>query len=338
MEIALLYSSDDAYVSEAGVSIISLLENNKDFDAVTIHYIDCGLSGNSKEILEGIVRGYGREIIFYPLGKVLEFYTINAPKPSYYGRLLAPFFIDADKVLYLDCDLLITSPLEDLWNTDVENYALAAVQDAGILPENLSRLNIPSDARYINSGMLLINLKYWREHDTAGKLIDYLNKNGEIPPYHDQNIINAVCYDETLIIPPKYNLLWSMLCAKPGDIRKLNKIPVYYTDEEIKDAVNNPVIIHFSYSIYGRPWKEGCHHRYKELYLHYRKLSPWGGEPLEKNNISAFRKFRNALYRALPGRAYCTVQRFERWLIKNVVLKLPENKFSSWVGNYTNGK
>ena len=337
-KIEVLYSSDEGYVPIAGVSIISLLENNKEISEIAIHYIDCGLSEQSRKVLRKIALKYKREIIFYPLEEVLSYYTINAPKPSYYGRLLAPFFIKSDKVLYLDCDLLVVDSLKTLWDTDVKDYSMAAVQGPGISAQNRAKLNIPADTRYINSGMLLINLDYWRKHQTAEKLIDYLNKNGEIPPYHDQNIINAICCSDTLIIHPRYNLLWSMMCCKPKDICKLNKIPNYYTDEEINSAINNPVIIHFSNSIYGRPWKKGCHHKYRKAYMYYRRLSPWKNEPLTDNNLSKFRKLRNAVYRVLPSRAYYLAQATERWIVENCILRLPDNRLSNWVKTYMNGK
>lgn len=51
-----------------------------------------------------------------------------------------------------------------LWQTDLTGYGMAAVQGSGASAENRAKLNIPFETRYINSGMLLINLDYWREH------------------------------------------------------------------------------------------------------------------------------------------------------------------------------
>lgn len=336
-ELNIMYSSDDNYTSIVGVSLISLLENNMDFDKITIHFIDCGLSEKSKSILREIVLKYNRIVIFHPLENVISYYTINAPKPSYYGRLFAPFFINDDKILYLDCDLLIVNSLMSLWQTDLTGYCMAAVQGPGASAENRAKLNIPFETRYINSGMLLINLDYWREHHLTEKLVNYLNKHGEIPPYHDQNIINAICYRNTLIVHPRYNLLWSMMCCKPKDICRLNKIKHYYTDEEIRSAIREPVIIHFSNSIYGRPWKVVCHHKYKHMYMYYRALSPWKNEPLSANTISSFRKFRNSFYRILPSRFYYYAQITERWIIQNVIPLLPKSKITNWIKTYMNG-
>lgn len=338
MKMNILYSSNDAYVSIVGVSIVSLLENNKDIDEIEIHFIDCGLKEKSIHILQDLVLQYGRVIYFHLLKDVIEFHKINAPNPSYYGRLFATNMTCDDKILYLDSDLLIVDSLIELWETNITDYSIAAVQGPGISLENRNKLNFPDSSRYINSGMMLINLAYWKKHNLTQKMLDFLDKHGEIPPYHDQNIINAICYSSVLILHPKYNLLWSMMCCKPREICKLNQIKTYYSDEDIITAVKKPVIIHFSNSIYGRPWKKGCHHKYKNLYLHYKQLSPWKSEPLLDNNISTFRKIRNRIYCILPSRLYYLLQILERWTIQSVLPWLPFQKLNKWINTYMNGK
>lgn len=337
-KLSVLYSTDDRYAAVAGVSIISLLENSKAFAAIRIYYIDCGLTEERKLTLKEIVAGYGRELVFVSLNEILSQHTINAPNPSYYGRFLAPFFVEEDKLLYLDADLLIVDSVMDLWATNVDGYSIAAVQTCGLSPDNRAKLDIPKDSRYINSGMLLLNLKYWRTYHITEKLLDYLSVHGEIPPYHDQNILNTICYAHTKILHPRYNLIWGMIHCKPNDICKLNKMTFYYTKEEIETALKDPCIIHFSNSIYGRPWNKGCKHPHKDLYLKYRSLSPWKNTPLGESKISGFRKIRNDIYSIVPSKVYCVAQRIERCILKNIVPVLPSSwKAVNWVRNYMNG-
>lgn len=338
MEINVLYSSDNGYISVVGISIISLLENNKDVEQITIYMIDCGISSESIELLVNIVNDYGRQIVFRKLEEIIEIKKINAPKVSYYGRLFAPYLTDASKILYLDCDMIIAGSLRTLWEIDVTDYGIAAVQGPGISKENRQKLEFPEEFRYINSGMLLMNLDFWREKQWTSKLIDYLNEKGEIPPYHDQNIINAICYRNILIIEPKYNLLWSMMACKPKEMMRLNNIVHYYSEQEIKEAIKNPIIIHFSNSIYGRPWQKGCNHKYRKVYMKYRNISPWKDEPLESKKINGFRKFRNLLYVCLPSKLYYFAQKMERFMIREVLPKLPMKKTNSWIEKYMNGQ
>lgn len=76
--------------------------------------------------------------------------------------------LNEDKVLYLDIDTLVLGSLEDLWNTDIENYAIAAwaedkneslVAEYFMTPRRRMR-----KSKYVNSGVVLFNLKFIREH------------------------------------------------------------------------------------------------------------------------------------------------------------------------------
>jgi len=338
MRLNVLYSADNNYTDILGISIISLLENNKDFGEIVVYVIDCGIEAESISVLKNIVENnYSRKIVFYKLRWITDNYEINAPKKSYYGRFFAPIICDDDRILYLDCDVIVNNDLCALWKTDIEGYKIGAVQGPGISRENREKLNIQEEYRYINSGVMLINLDEWRKTNLTEQLINYLAVKGEIPPYHDQNIINALCYDSTYILKPQYNLLWSMMCCKPKDICKLNIISEYYTDEEIKYAIENPIIIHFSNSIYGRPWKMGCKHKYKDVFIKYKDISPWEKSELKKNNISNLKKIRYFIYRNVPSKIYVMLQRIERFFVKKIVPLLPNTKSTDSIQNYMNG-
>nr|WP_208913881.1 glycosyltransferase family 8 protein [[Haemophilus] ducreyi] len=67
-------------------------------------------------------------------------------------------FIEQDKVIYLDADIVVNGSLTELYQTDISNYFLAAVKD--IISEKIYVNN-----HIFNAGMLLINNKKWREHN-----------------------------------------------------------------------------------------------------------------------------------------------------------------------------
>ena len=338
MRLNVLYSADDNYTDILGISIISLLENNKHFNEIFIYVIYCGIKKESIEKLRHIVIDtYHRNMVFYKLSLITDNYEINAPKKSYYGRFFAPIICEENTILYLDCDVIINNDLCPLWETDIRDYKIGAVQGPGISKENRDKLNISKEYRYINSGVLLINLEEWRKTGLTDQLLHYLAEKGEIPPYHDQNIINALCYDSTLILEPHFNLLWSMMCCRPKDICKLNCISEYYTEEEIKYAIENPTIIHFSNSIYGRPWKKGCTHKYKDIFIKYKNISPWANNALKDNKISILKKIRYFIYRKAPSKIYIILQRIERFYIKKIVPLLPNTKSTRFIQNYMNG-
>lgn len=104
-----------------------------------------------------------------------------------------------DKIIYLDADTIVNKSLLDLWNTDIENYALAGVKEYG---EWFDYIGVPND-KYINVGVLLMNLKYIRENKLDDKIIKLLNER--LFAFPDQDTINIVCENKIKYINPIYN-------------------------------------------------------------------------------------------------------------------------------------
>ena len=72
---------------------------------------------------------------------------------------------EVDKVLYLDCDIVILGDISEYWNTDMSNYSVACVEDIGSNEdERYDILKYDKSFSYFDAGVLLINLRYWREH------------------------------------------------------------------------------------------------------------------------------------------------------------------------------
>lgn len=120
-----------------------------------------------------------------------------------YIRLFILEYLPSDvfKILYLDADVICLNSLEKLWETDITNYALAAVEDISSEVNKL-RLNL---RQYINSGVLLINLSYWREINATHLFLNFIRENRLIIKLHDQDILNLCFKDKILILPYSYN-------------------------------------------------------------------------------------------------------------------------------------
>ena len=166
MDIALCH--DKHYAPYAATVIASIMENNKGEDIV-FHLICDDIPADTQRILTEWVISHHCEI---------RFYTINADDfvgfpfeknarlnfGAYYRLFLGEVLKDIDKVLYLDCDLIVNGSLRELWETEIDDYALAGVRDrVNDYIHVFNRLRYPMVDGYINSGVLLINLKKWRE-------------------------------------------------------------------------------------------------------------------------------------------------------------------------------
>ena len=159
----ILYSSDDNYAKISMVSLASMLENNKEMKKIKIYYIDDNISiENKKKIIE-IVNLFKREIEFIS-SDILDTSFImktNFSKAGYY-RLLISNIILEDKILYIDCDTLILNSLEKLWNINMKNIPIAGVVDT-VQNYVATSVGMKNNSSYINSGVMLINLDYWRK-------------------------------------------------------------------------------------------------------------------------------------------------------------------------------
>lgn len=131
---------------------------------------------------------------------------------------------DIDKVIYLDGDILVVDKLVKLWNTSVENYAIAAVPDSyNNKIEHYNRLRYPQTLGYFNAGMLVVNLKYWREKQVLLKFFDYVKSNTERLRCHDQDVLNYLFKNSKLVLPIRYNVLneyWfdCVILLSPGNL------------------------------------------------------------------------------------------------------------------------
>jgi lipopolysaccharide biosynthesis glycosyltransferase len=178
-----------------------------------------------------------------------------------YFRLLIPEIIpsEIERVLYLDSDLIIRKPIDDLWEIDLDNKDLAAVENLGF--EDHYRLGIPPGRKYFNSGVMLLDLNNWREKKIHYQVLDYLRKNPGRIKLWDQDGLNAVLYENWL----ELSLTWNAQ----------HKI---FLEEEYKsiylDITEDPAIVHFTGNGF-KPWQEGVNHPFRGLYDTYRKKTPW---------------------------------------------------------------
>lgn len=114
---------------------------------------------------------------------------------------LAEILPDVDKLLYLDLDIHIDEDIKELWDIDISNYAVAGVIDVNAREHRFPYIS--NYSTYINSGVLLMNLKYFREHDITEQLHDLLSRF-ELK-FPDQDAINIVCYDHIKFLSHKWN-------------------------------------------------------------------------------------------------------------------------------------
>ncbi|PWW98581.1 glycosyltransferase family 8 protein [Clostridium perfringens] len=322
MKLNVAYSTDENYAKHAWISICSLLENNKKFDEINIYIIDNNITEKTKRNFFDLINGYGRNLIFLKFNDIVKGIDNACPwqnSLSAYGRLFLGNIKNIDKILYLDCDTVINGSLEELWSINIEKYYLAGVQDtAG--PRLRLVVGLKYNDRYINSGVVLINLKKWREDNLEKNFIDFINKyNGDVP-CADQGTINGVCKNKILIIHPKYNTMTPMFSFSAKKSERFFEIGNYYNDENIKEAVKNPIIIHYVGGFFIRPWFKNSDHPKKDIYVNYLSLSPWKNLVMDNGNLGLRTDIMKILYKTVPFSLFIGTHRVTRYF-KNIFNK-----------------
>lgn len=272
MDIALCH--DNNYAPYSTVVIASILDHNENAE-ITFHLLHTDLTAERCATIKSWVESFkGKKVCFYQMKKeTFADFPIDEHTYLDYGAYIRLYLGDCleqiDKVLYLDCDIIVNNSLADLWDTDMTGYAVAGVRDRiNDYIRVYNRLGYPMSEGYINSGMMLINLKKWREDDFFKKTQRLAcEKGASVLKNHDQDIINAIYHGQILMLPFRYNLLEYYLYVEEW----LYLDRKYYP--EIVEACKNPAIIHFCMP--QKPWHYECINPFKDLYYKYRKMTPW---------------------------------------------------------------
>jgi lipopolysaccharide biosynthesis glycosyltransferase len=266
--IQVLFCCDENYFQHLAVAITSLLSNNQHHRInITVVSNHCGMEVKLK-LLQSVKQYFGCTLDFleFSMESYSDFYTSGHINIFSYMRIFCSDILpkEMDKVLYLDSDLVVVGDLEELWQTDLGSNALAAVPEPWCQVRCAS-LGIPSEALYFNAGVLLINLKLWRDQNVRERLVECILERGSDLIFHDQDALNIVLSRSVLYLPVKWNcfaylhrLFWSRYWRQFQSLRR---------------AAPHAAIIH--YNSPEKPWIFGCTVPRRALYYHYLRKTAW---------------------------------------------------------------
>lgn len=278
--LAVAFSCDNNYSKIMTVAIISLLENNKCFSEIIIYWLMYNVGTEAKKQVEEIVKNYGRKIVCIDINPFCERYRFWEKKEdSRYVRLILSEIVDEDYLLYLDCDVLVASDLLYFSKLNIDDYSQAAVLDTA-REDARKEAHISSNDNYFNSGVLYINLKYWRKNNVIEKFKKFKSENCTKGIYRDQRVINGVLSKTTFRIEPKYNYTPEFLKYSAKQLTFLTGAIGYYTQNELNEAKSNPCIVHFAGRSIDRPWFDNSEHPLTTQYRKYMNLYDFTNFPL----------------------------------------------------------
>ena len=244
--LKVIYASDDGYVGLAAISAVSLLKHNP---GAQINLLGYKLKPASIELVRSRVERHGGSFAHFdvtPLISKLELLKVSHyTSYAIFARMFIPELIRTDdRVLYLDCDTLVTDRLDDLMGLDLHGHAFALAIDA-VHPVYKKVISIPADRPYYNSGVMLMDLAAWKSHGCSGRFMEELTHPHGRVILPEQDVIARTMCDEVEPLPPKWNFLSQFILQRRKD---------------------TPAIYHFSGNTLGRPWFTSSKHPLREAY------------------------------------------------------------------------
>lgn len=301
----IVYSSDDNYAQHMGASVYSLLSHNADLEII-IYVIDNGISSDNKEKLRQIIKQFPlsqlRWIDFSRWSKKLTLNMQWSISLSSYGRLFIGSMLpeDVSRCLYLDCDMIICGSIDELWNWNMQECTVAAVQDT-VSRETKESIGASFSEKYFNAGLLLIDLNKWRSNNTEQACLDFIEQHHGSVTHHDQGVLNGLFHQDVSILPLKYNVMTiHYIMDRDRILRYFHEESPFYSEEEIAQAKAHPTVLHYTPSFTSRPWVKTCRHPKQALYWDALAKTPWVGAKAIEDNRKWYVRLIDWRYRCLP--------------------------------------
>jgi lipopolysaccharide biosynthesis glycosyltransferase len=295
--IPIVASSDDNYAAPLSVMFVSLLENTSKPERIHFFVIDGGISDEKKSLLREDVLTHKSQITFLNVNDDVyaNFPTkAHISAPAYY-RISIPELFDenVEKVIYLDCDIIIKQDIQTLWEFNLENHPIAAVENVSSSTYKASGLK---QSDYFNSGVMLINLKKWREENIPEQVRTFKMEHPELICTNDQCALNGVFKGHWKRLP----LIWNMQSGLYRQSQQVDRL----LKEGADSAIWNPGIIH--YIGWSKPWIQPCYHPLEGEFRRYKDKSTYAAiNIIDRNAVSTkSRSFFSLLKKRLRQRLW----------------------------------
>lgn len=260
-EIPIFFSIDDAYAPFLATALRSAIEHSdpeRCYRAIVLHQ---DLSEENRRRIASLAKEHF-SVEFFPILSGLESITDKLSNRlrfdcftlTIYFRLFIPaMFPQYDKGIYIDSDIVLLGDLAELFDTDIGESFIGACSDLSVLDvaplcEYMQNVVGVRCSDYINSGVLLMNLKKLREVELEKNFLRLLKRYHFDSVAPDQDYLNAMCSGGIYYLDHTWNTM-----------PNANRPPV-----------GNAKLVH--YNLYSKPWYyDGV--QYEEYFWKYAKES-----------------------------------------------------------------
>lgn len=267
MENGIVFCINDTFAGPCAATIQSVLDNttylNHDFEMVVLY---SNLHVENQELIKKTV-GNRVNIRFFCVKEYSDKYKRFFHQKDHvtietYIRLFIPlFFREYKKILWLDSDLIVNKDVNELFNINLTDNWLAAVQDPYIVTcaysfrdsdevkkvrNHLSNdLKIKDFSAYFNAGVILFNIEQCLNDDVFYRILNIIKKIPNLH-YQDQDVLNYLCHGKHILWLSNY---WNVAANNELDWNRFNMFAKY---KQLDYAQRAPYIYHFCG--WCKPW------------------------------------------------------------------------------------
>lgn len=260
--IPVVFAANNSFVPMFAACLRSLIDHVSEDYNYDVVLLQTDVTKENKAILSGMIEGYNNVCLrFFDVSGMIRDYDLRANAhisvETFFRFLIQAILPGYDKVLYLDCDLIVNADVAELYQTDVEGYMLAAALDPEIqghlngASREIGRyianeLKLRNPYEYFQAGVLLFNEKQMRE---AYSLEQWLTFASVPYKFSDQDVLNRYCEGRVKFLDMAWNLITDC------DHTRVSHI-IVHAPQEIQQAYHKahaaPKLIH--YAGHRKPW------------------------------------------------------------------------------------
>lgn len=268
----IVFCSDDWFAMQLCVAIYSTIKNFNKKEYLNIFVLDSWISNENKLKINNSCKTFWVNIYFIDINcSLFSKHKVKWYKHYIFARLfVADIFTNLDKILYLDCDIVVDWDLSNLMETDVNNNSAWAVPYEFLVSDeelNTTLKHIWVWNPLFCSWVMLINLNRWRKHKVLEEAFKYYDKY-QVP---DEDILNNLLHDSVLHMPARYNVTNNLLYTHFYQETCLTK-------HEYIATIKSPTIIHFAW--WSKPWHWDCFHKWNKIWRKYKKETQYTNRKL----------------------------------------------------------
>lgn len=289
--VAIVLCSSNYYVPYLTVVINSIIKSGSQVNNYDVLIINREIEDYNREIVVRYFSSYKNlSIRFIDIEQSLEDCNYNYRDgyvaESFYRVIMMNMLSNYKKVVYLDCDLVVTEDIANLFNEDLGGCFAGVVRDpAGIgwCSKNhdgrkeymISVLGLKSIRDYFQSGVMLFNLEVIREKYDIKQIIQAAS-NPEIV-WGDQDVLNQLFAGRVKYLNPAWNTIVNN--ARGTQIHNFVIYADVDTYNDYMKARRNPFIIHYAGT---KPWAD-LNVDYGWIFWQYARKTPFYQEIIERD-------------------------------------------------------